>query len=395
MIENLSKIAKFNFWENKPKTGFKRTVYLERLENYKDSNLIRVLVGQRRVGKSFIMRQVIEDLLQKGVSPINTLYINMEYLEYSFIKNELDLISFFNHYVESNKVKGDFYLFIDEVQNISSWEKAVNDLSQDFTRRIHVYLTGSNAQLLSGELATFLSGRYVKFLILPFSYDEFVAIKGGQKSKAKFLDYLQTGGMPELFNLPDDISKRQYLSAIYDTVLLRDVVERHQVRDVGLLKDVFAYVVNNIGNLFSVANLVNFFKSQQRKTNYETIAQYLKYLEDAYLIHKCDRYDIKGKEILAGNVKYYLNDLSFKHYLFPGVNHGWGYLMENLVYLELLHNGFEIHAGHLKYYQIDFVAKRAERLLYIQSTYSLHDEETKEREYRSLISVQTTLKKWY
>jgi predicted AAA+ superfamily ATPase len=387
MIENLAKIARFNFWENKPNTGFRRPVYLDRLDKYRDSNLIRVLVGQRRVGKSYIMRQVIEDLLQKGVLPKNTLYINMEYLEYSFIKNEHDLIAFFNLFIQSNNIEGDVHLFIDEVQNINSWEKAVNALSQDFTRRIHVYLTGSNAHLLSGELATFLSGRYVKFLVLPFSYEEFITIKGIQKTKSAFLDYLQTGGMPELFRLRDDESKRQYLSAIYDTVLLRDVVERHQVRDVGLLKDVFAFVVNNIGNLFSVANLVNFFKSQQRKTNYETVAQYLKYLEDAYLIHKCERYDIKGKELLTGNVKYYLNDLSFKHYLFPGVNHGWGYLMENLVYLELLNNGFEIHAGHLKYFEIDFVAKKADRLLYIQSVYLLNDEQTREREYRPLNAV--------
>ncbi len=387
MIENLAKIARFNFWENRPNTGFKRTVYLDRLDKYRDSILVRVLVGQRRVGKSYIMRQVIGNLLDRGVQPENTLYINMEYLEYRFIKNEHDLVSFFEFYVAEKQVKGDVHLFIDEVQNIASWEKAINALSQDFTRKINVYLTGSNAQLLSGELATYLSGRYVQFLVLPFSYNEFVAIKGLQKSKAAFLDYLQTGGMPELFRLPDDESKRQYLSAVYDTVLLRDVVERHQVRDVALLKDVFAFIVNNVGNLLSVANLVNFFKDQKRKTNYETVAQYLQYLEDAFLIHKCERYNIKGKELLKGNVKYYLNDLSFKNYLFPGVNHGWGFLMENLVYLELLHNGYEVHAGHMKYYEIDFVAKKAERILYVQSTYQMTDEETKNREYRPLLAV--------
>lgn len=387
MVENLANIARFNFWENKPNTGFKRTVYLDRLDKYRDSILVRVLVGQRRVGKSYIMRQVIEDLLERGVQPENTLYINMEYLEYGFIKNELDLVRFFEFYIAEKQVEGDVHLFVDEVQNIVSWEKAINALSQDFTRKINVYLTGSNAQLLSGELATYLSGRYVRFLILPFSYNEFVEIKCLQKSKSAFLDYLQTGGMPELFRLPDDESKRQYLSAVYDTVLLRDVVERHQVRDVALLKDVFSFIVNNVGNLLSVANLVNFFKDQKRKTNYETVAQYLQYLEDAFLIHKCERYNIKGKELLKGNAKYYLNDLSFKNYLFPGVNHGWGYLMENIIYLDLLHNGYEVHAGHMKYYEIDFVAKKVERMLYVQSTYQMTDKETKNREYRPLLAV--------
>ncbi len=391
MIDNIARIARFNFWDQPLKTGYPRSVYLERLKKYQASNLIKVLVGQRRVGKSYILRQVISDLVAEGVPARATLYINMEFAEYDFIRNAKDLLELVNSFFAGHE--GPAYVFVDEIQNIPAWEKAVNSLAQDFTREVFIYITGTNAQLLSSELATFLSGRYVKFLILPFSFAEYAGMLGQKQDKPTFLAYLSSGGLPELFHLEDDESKRLYLSAIYDTVILRDIVQRHQIRDIALLKDIVAFIANNISNLVSISNLVNYFNSQKRKTNYETVAQYLIYLEQAYIIHRCERYNIKGKEILSGTAKYYLNDLSFKNYLYRGFEHGLGYLLENLIYLQLLYQEYEVYVGQLRNGEIDFVAMRNDQRLYVQSTWSLLSEPTMDREYKPLLSLQDHYRK--
>jgi uncharacterized protein len=382
------KIARYNQWSGQYYDGFNRKYYTERLNKFLHSKLIKVLVGQRRVGKSYVLRQTITDLIQAGVNPEATLYINMEYREFDFIRHADDLVNLVNERISMLPDDSAFYLFVDEVHAIEEWERAINAFSQDFTRNIFVYISGSNAKLLSGELATLLSGRYVNFLILPFSFDEYCEYQKLPKNKDSFLQYLKTGGMPELFHLPDEESKRQYMMAIYDTVLMRDVVERYHVRDVRLLKDIFAYLANSVSNLTSIYNLVNYFKHQNRKTNYETIAAYVGYLEDAFLIHRCERYDIKGKDVMAGTVKYYLNDLTFKNYLYPGNQHGFGYLLENLVYLKLRNLGYEVYCGHLRNKEVDFVAQKGDELMYLQSAWSIQNEGTHEREYASLLAIR-------
>lgn len=395
MIENIERIERFNFWKSKPNTGVIRPRYLSLVHKFQDSGLIHVLVGQRRVGKSYILRQIIESLIDNddGVLPEQTLYINKEFSEFDFIKDHTDLTEFVRAYSEPLNNKQTLYLFIDEVQSIESWEKAVNAFSQDFTRQMRIYITGSNAKLLSGELATHLSGRYVSFLVTPFTYNEFLVVTKRPSGKQSFLEYLQTGGLPELFRLPDEESKRYYVSALYDTVILRDIVQRYHIRDVRLLKDIFAFLVNNVGNLLSVNSLVAYFKHQNRKTNYETIAQYLGYLEDAYIIFRCERFQIKGKEILTGQVKYYLNDLSFKNYLFRGFHLGWGHMMENLVFLELITRGYNVYVGQLRGKEVDFVAQKGENTNYIQVAYQISAEETRLREYASLLAIKDNFEK--
>jgi uncharacterized protein len=389
MKEKYVIISRFNFWNEKPNLGFHRKLYLEKLSKFENSSLIKVLVGQRRVGKSYILRQVINGLLDNGVKAHQTFYINKEFVEYDFINDYTDLVQTVNDYIKDYlKTNEALYLFIDEVQNINQWEKAVNAISQDFTRTVYVYLTGSNAELLSGELATLLSGRYVEFLVLPFTFSEFCEAKNLPKDKKSFLQFMQTGALPELFNLRDEESKRYYLSSLYDTVLLRDIVKRNAIRDIPLLQDIFTYLANNVSKLFSVNKLSNYFKSQKRSVNYETVAQYVDYLEKTFLIHKCDRYDIKGKDTVAGNAKFYLNDLSFKNYLYSGYGLGFGYLLENLVYLSLLNQGFEVYVGYVRDKEVDFVAKKNEKTLYVQSTYLLLEESTIEREYQSLLSIR-------
>lgn len=388
MQSHVDEIRRFNYWSREPESGFRREMHLQRLAKFRDSKLIKVLTGQRRSGKSYVMRQVIADLIHSGVHPESTLYINKEYPEFDFVSTAADLTALVNHCMQDRPEGERFHVFVDEVHHITEWEKAVNALSQDFTQNISIYIAGSNAKLLSGELATLLSGRYVNFLVLPFSLQEFAGYKQLPMNKQTFLQYLQTGGLPELFHLPDEESRRQYVHAIYDTVLMRDVIERYQIRDVILLKDIFAYLANNVSTLTSVGNLVKYFEGQRRKTNYETVSQYIGHLEDAFIIHKCERYNIKGKDVLGGTAKYYLNDLAFKNYLYPGNSHGYGHMLENLVYLHLRNTEYTVYCGQLRDREVDFVAQKAGETHYFQSAWQLTEEQTREREYRSLLSIR-------
>ena len=241
--------------------------------------------------------------------------------------------------------------------------------------------------MLSGELVTLLSGRYVNFEILPFGYEEYVGIKKVEKSRSTYLDYLQSGGLPELYALPEAEMKQRYLASVKDTVLLRDVIQRHVIKEPKLLEDLFIYVLNTFSNLMSINNITKYFKGKGRKVSYDTIANYLSYIEDCFLIHKVDRYNIKGKDTIAGNVKYYCNDLSFKNYLFSGFAHGVGYMLENLIYLELRRSGYKVYVGTLYDKEVDFVAQKADRTIYVQCTYMLENDNTIEREYASLNAI--------
>jgi len=388
VLENIETLKKYNFWDSKlPNVGFIRDAYLEKINSFIGNKLVKVLVGQRRVGKSYLLRQIIKKLIDDNVNPENIFYLNKEYSDFDFISNYKELDKLINEYKEKIKPQGKIFIFIDEIQNINAWEHLINSYSQDYTQEYELFISGSNSKLLSGELATFLSGRYIQFEILPFSYQEYIAINRLDNSKGSYIKYLQTSGMPELFHLPNEETKRHYISSIRDTVLLRDIIHRHQVKHPGLLQDIFSFLVNNASNLISISNIVNYFASKNRKTNYETISNYIEYLQDAFLIHKVNRYSIKGKEILSGNSKYYINDLAFKNYLYAGYSYGIGYMLENLVFLDLKRQGFEVYAGHLRNKEIDFVAIKNDRVVYVQVSYLLQNEETIEREYSVLEKI--------
>lgn len=292
------------------------------------------------------------------------------------------------------KPEGKIYLFVDEIQMITGWERLVDSYSQNFVDTYELFISGSNSQMLSGELASLLSGRYVSFQVYPFSYAEFCLYKNLDQSKTSYLHYLQTGALPELFHLPEEETKRHYVSAIKDTVLLRDVIQRYNIKDARLLEDVFVYLVNNAANLFSISNLVNYFKSKNRKTNYETIANYIQYIENTFLVHRVDRYNIKGKEIISGTCKYYINDLAFKNYLYSGFGYGVGYLLENVVYLQLRQWGYEVNVGTMRNAEIDFVARKDDKVIYLQVAYLLANEETVEREYGAFKSINDNYDKF-
>lgn len=205
---------------------------------------------------------------------------------------------------------------------------------------------------------------------------------------------MASGGLPELFALPEPELKRNYISAVKDTVLLRDIIQRYTIRDAKLLEDIFVYLVNNASNLLSIANITNFLKSSGRKTSYDTVAAYIGYIEDTYLVHRVEKYNIKGKETIAGNCKYYINDLSFHNYLYQGFGYGAGYLLENLVYIELLRNGFDAYVGSIKGKEVDFIAIKGDRTIYIQATLMLIDKQTIEREYSALEEIDDNYEKY-
>ena len=392
MIES---IRKYNFWDERPiDLGYPRAFYTEKIGQYIDSQLIKVLVGQRRAGKSYILRQLAAQLIANGTPPNNILYINKEYLEFSDILDYQDLENLFQQYKKDLNPQGKVFLFIDEIQGIEEWERFVNSHAQDYAEPCEVFISGSNSSLLSGELATLLSGRYVAFEILPFSFSEFCGITRREPNKDSYLDFLQTGALPELFNLPNDEMKQNYVSSIKDTVMLHDIVARYKVKDVKLLDDLFVYLVNNASSIISITNIVNFFKSRNRKTNYETLSNYISYLESTFLVHRVERYNLKGKETISANSKYYLNDLCYHNYLYSGFGYGMGYLLENAVYLSLRRAGYQVYVGTNKEAEVDFVAIKGSRRLYFQVTLQLTERETIEREYRSLLSIEDNFEKY-
>ena len=394
MDENIARLEKYNLWEAKTiDFGLKREEYTNIIVDYIGNRLIKVLVGQRRSGKSYILRQVAKQLIDNGVKPENTLFINREFTDLDFLHTYKDLDELIRAYKKELKPKGKVYIFIDEVQIIEQWEKVVNSYSQDYSDSYEIFITGSNSKMLSGELATLLSGRYVSFEVFPYSYSEYLRITGQDKGKQSYMAYMDGGGLPELFMLQKQELKRNYISAIKDTVLLKDIIQRNNIRDPKLLEDIFVFLVNNASNLISISSIVKYFKGQGRRVSYDAISNYIGYIEDTFLIHRCDRYDIKGKDTLSGNAKFYMNDLAYKNYLYPGFGYGFGYLVENLIYLELCRAGFDVYVGVLRNKEVDFVAKKADRVIYIQSTYLLSDESTVEREYSALESIGDNFEK--
>lgn len=395
MVDVIAILRKYNFWDsNTPTVGFLRENYLNKINGFIGNKLIKVLVGQRRAGKSYLLRQIILRLIHTEVNPINILYINKEFTEFDFISDNKDLQNLVKQYISVIKPVGRKYLLIDEIQDIAGWEHFVTSYAQDYTDDYEIFISGSNSSMLSGELASLLSGRYVSFQVFPFSYTEFISYLKLENSRNSYQLYMKSGGLPELFNLPDEETKKHYMSAIKDTVLLRDIIQRYNIKDARLLEDLFSFLVSNASNLISISSIVKYFSGKNRRTNYETLSNYIKHLQDAFLIHNAERFSIKGKEIISGTSKFYINDPAFKNYLYPGYDYGIGYFLENMVYLHLVQAGYIVYVGHMRNREIDFIANRNERILYLQVAYILTDISTIEREYSALDAIPDNYEKF-
>jgi uncharacterized protein len=390
MEEIFDKIRKYNVWDGQEiHIGFERKAYLEKIRGYIGNKLVKVLVGQRRAGKSYILRQIMNFLIKtRDVQPGNIFYLNKEFTAFDAIRTSSDLETLYNYYRSKLKVEGKIYIFLDEIQSVNEWEVFVNSYSQDFTNDYELFVTGSNSNLLSGELATLLSGRYIEFEILPFSFLEYAEFEGKAPERVTFFEYLQTGGLPELFHLEDEEIKRHYVESLKNTIILRDIAGRRNIKDLTLLEDIFKFLTVNIGNLTSFSSIVNYFKNRQKKTNYETISAYTGFLTDSFLIHHADRYNLRGKQVLGAECKYYLNDLSFKNFLFGFFPSDSGYNLENFVYIQLRRMGFKVNVGVINGLEIDFVAQKPEKTMYIQVCFLLNSPEVISREFGNLLLIR-------
>ena len=355
---------------------------MQRIRPFMNTDLIKVFTGIRRAGKSVMLELVKNELKESGIGEENFLCINFEQFSNSQF---LDVESLYKKITDFQKnTKGKIYLFFDEIQEVDGWEKCINSCRIDFD--CDIYITGSNAKLLSGELTTYLAGRYVEFVIYPFSFAEFFEmnrLKNPNVDKATcFMQFLKTGGMPFLSNFPDDDSaKSQYLIDIYNSVVLKDVVKRNNIRDVDTLERIVAYAFLNIGHIFSATSLSKYFKSENRKISHDTILNYLKFCSDAFLFYKINRYDLEGKKIVTVNEKYYCADHGLREALLGKNIQNIDQVLENIVCLELLRRNYKVYVGKKGDLEIDFIAEKQGKKIYIQVAYLLANEETIKREF--------------
>ena len=358
-----------------------RTEYMQRLKAFKDNKIIKVVTGLRRSGKSTLLEMFRDELLQSGVQPEQIQYINFELMKYDAVRNYKQL---YNVVTEKALPDKKNYLFFDEIQQVSGWEKTVNSLSLEYDADI--YVTGSNAYLLSSELATLISGRYVEIKMLPLSFKEYYGYyrASGKSREELFNNYLKYGGLPQLLSLPqDEQTIGTFLSSIYDTVILKDVLGRNKLKDVDLLKRVYAFVCGNVGSITSTNSMAKYIANEANlDTNVRpaTIGNILEMLENAFIIYRADRYDVKGKEVLKSLEKYYLADTGLKNIIVGYNLENYGHSIENVVYLELLRRGYRVYVGKNAAKEIDFVAINKEETRYFQVTESLADKATQERE---------------
>jgi predicted AAA+ superfamily ATPase len=364
----------------------KRQNYLDAMEPWIGKPVIKILTGMRRVGKSMLLEQVRELLLGRGVEAWRIVVLNMERLEFEAIKDHRDLA---RHIGESTVgLDGAKYLLIDEVQEIAGWEKAVNSLFSE--GHWDIYLTGSNAHMLSAELATLLAGRYVEFPVYSLSLTEYLDFKGLGKGDARevFPEYLRLGGMPAIhqFGLHEP-TVMQYLGSIFDTIVLKDIVARHELRNVPLFENICRFVIDNIGSLISARRIAEYLKAQRLSVSVDTVLKYLGYLEETFILHRARRYDVRGKRHLEINDKYYLGDIGLRHARLGHAPSAINGLLENLVFLELKRRGYQVFVGKVGDREVDFVATRDRSVRYLQVCYLLADDAVVEREFGVLRSI--------
>ena len=369
-----------------------RERYLKQIRPFYNQDLIKVLIGIRRSGKSVILTQIIDELQKKETDDEHIIYMNFEDFDYDEYTDPKKL----NNYIKK-KIKDDkkYYIFFDEIQNVDSWEKVVNSFRA--TKNTSIFITGSNSDLLSSDLATHIAGRYVSFKITPFTFSEvceLLNITDKNDLDEIFNDYIKWGGMPQRFMQSDDTSKKTYLSDIYDSIVIKDIVKRFNIKDIDLLNRIVTYILTTPAQTFSPESLKKYFESESRGVSLETLYNYLDYIVRANLVSKAERYDIRGKRILTGKYKYYLTDLGFTNILSDGKKEQLGAYLENIVYNELIARGYNVNIGNTDNGEIDFVATKFEEKIYIQVAYILSDESVIKREFDAYKKIEDNYPKY-
>ena len=377
--------------ENENLALIQRDAYLNFIENYIDKPIVKVLIGMRRVGKSAIIKLLINKLLKKNIPASNILYINKESLEFDEIKNYKDLYRYAINYFKG--IKNRKYIFIDEIQEIAEWEKSVNSFLADNYGDITI--SGSNSKLLSSELATLLSGRYIEIPVYPLTFKEFLQFRSKKTdTETEFKNFLRYGGLPGIHLLPlKDDTIFAYLNSILNTVLYSDVIIRHKIRDAAVFDRVVKYLFDNIGNITTAKKIADYFKSQKVKVSVDTVLNYITYLETSLIINRVPRYDIKGKKFLEFHDKVFLNDIGLRNGLIGYREKNINGLLENIVYKELQSRGYKVSVGVFNQLEIDFIAEKQNDIKYIQVCYLLNREDTVEREFGSLEKISNNYEK--
>lgn len=371
----------------------KRQAYLNQIIPLIDKNLIKVLTGVRRSGKTVLLSQIQHYLLENNVSSSNIISISLESKKNSRFKDGDVLYNYLLSFCEA--VQGKVYIFLDEIQVVSKWEEVVASLLVDAD--CDIYITGSNSKLLSGELATLIAGRYIQIRVYPFTLSEAKEIQkqNGKytSDEALFADYLRYGGLPMRFSL-EDISVEPYLSDTYDAIVKKDVIQRNNIKDIGLLDMILAFLMDNIANPFSARSIVATLKAEGINTTVETVIAYIEYIKNAMVIYNAQRYDIKGKKLLTTNDKYYTVDLGLRNCVKASGEIDYNKLYENIVYLELLYRGYDVKVGKTDDYEIDFVAYKGSDIMYVQVCYLLASDETVKREFGNLERINDNYPKY-
>ncbi|WP_400199666.1 ATP-binding protein [Methanobrevibacter smithii] len=371
----------------------KRKFYLEKIVKLIDTEDIKVITGVRRCGKTVLLKQIIDELENRGIASENIIYMSFESSKYKNIRNDDDLDEFI--FSKTNNLNGKIYLLFDEIQKVKNWEVSLNSYRVDL--ECDIYITGSNLQLLSGELATLISGRYISINMLPFSFKELIQYHDEMHENIDeiklFEQYLSYGGFPGLLNYENE-EKEKYLYDLYSTIVLNDILYKNKVKDLDLLERLMEFMISNIGQLFSANSISKYIKNENRKTTPHTIINYMDYARNAFIFYQIKRENIKQKRKLLISDKYYLVDSGF-YFIFNGsTQRNWGQLLENIVFLELIRQGYSITIGKIQDLEVDFVCRKANQIKYIQVSQSILDENTRKREFKSLEKISDSYPKY-
>ena len=369
----------------------KREMYLSRIRGFYDSDLVKILVGIRRCGKSVILKQIMNELKEKGVNEEHIIYVNFELIEYESLRDYKEL----NRYIKENIIdEKKYYVFLDEIQKVDKFEEVVNSLRASLDN-ISIFITGSNSKLLSNELSTVLSGRYVLFNIYPLSYKEFIELTGKDSKKDEtFWDFVKWGGLPNRTQFTDESNIKDYLHSVFDSIILRDVVDRLGLKDTVLFDLLLQYIVDITGREFSAENVIKFLKNEGKSVSTETIYIYLDALCKALMMKKIYRYDIHRKAILKTLNKYYMTDLGIAQIKNNNFEINKSFAIENIVFNELLIRGYDVYIGKTKEGEIDFIAINNEEKLYFQIAYLLGLPKTEEREFGAYKDINDNYPKY-
>ena len=368
----------------------KREIYLSRIRGFYDSNLIKILIGIRRCGKSIILEQIMDEIRQKNIDDSHIIYINFEYIEYEELKDYKKLNKFIKDKIIDKEL---YYIFFDEIQNVDEFERVVNSLRASLN--VSIFMAGSNSKLLSNELSTVLSGRYVSFTINPLSYREYIELTGKNAyDENAFSDFVIWGGLPNRLDFTSESNIKDYLYSVFDSIILRDVVERLGLKDINLFNLILQYLIDITGREFSAKNILNYLKQEGRDISTLTLYNYLDALCKAFIIRKVYRFDIHGKAILKTLNKYYMTDLGIAKIKSNSLEINKAFVLENIVYNELLVRGYNVYTGKNKNSEVDFIAIKDNKIKYIQVAYLLADDITIKREFSVFDNVKDNYPKY-